>query len=520
MLQALRSNPQRGAVAEVFNIQSPIGGLNARDPLARMKPTDAIILKNVFPTENTCKMRRGHASHATSMGASTAIQSLMTYHALNGTEKMFAGAGNKIYDVTTAGSATSVRSTGITVNKWQWINFSSSAGLHILAVNGTDIPLKYTGTAWTVNLVTGSIPTSAKTCINIFQHKERVWLVEKDTLNLWYLASQALAGTATKLPLGGVFQNGGKILAGGTLSVNDGGDGMDDLLVAVSSNGEAVVYSGTNPATDFLLVGRYDIPAPIGNRCLMKLGGDLIIITVQGAISLTAELRYDRAKADDFATTAKIRNSFNSAARNYKANFGWQGTVYPKAAMALINIPQVESSRQTQYVQNVITGAWCEFTDWNANCFGLLNDELYFGGNAGTVFKADTGSTDNGGQIQAEVKTAFNYCGSAAQNKQFTAIRPMLTASGLGAINIGIDVDFSDTQPTSSTSASVGTVGIWGTSKWGQCVWGGGLNIRKWLTVGKIGTCVAARAKCSSTGTSFEFNGFDLLYQKTKGNVF
>lgn len=518
MLSPLRSNPQRVPVAAVHTIPAPVGGLNARDALADMPADDALVMDNLFPESNYVALRRGYASHGTGMVG--AVQTLLTYHALNGSEKLFAAANNAIWDATVAGAASSSYSTSITSNKWQWITFSNTAGLYILAVNGSDTPLKYDGSSWATNSITGSVSSSAN-LINIFQHKERVWLVEKNTLNLWYLPSQAITGVATKLPLGGVFERGGQIVAGGTFSINDSGDGMDDVLVAVTDNGEAAVYMGTNPATDFALVGRYDVGDPMGARCLVKLGGDLIILTTSGAVPMRTMLREDRAKADEVAVTAKIQELFNSATRSYKANFGWQGFVYPKSRWAIFNVPEVEGTRVRQYIQNIIKGSWCRFTNMNGNCWGLLNDELYFGGAAGVVYKADTGTTDNAGQIEWDLKTAFNACGSKGQNKFFTGLRPLLLNTGTAALLAGINVDYNDTPPSGTIAASAGNIALWGSGLWGSQNWGGfGLLVRKWLTVGQIGTTVAARLKGAASGISVQINGFDVLYQKTKGQVF
>ncbi len=519
MLTATRPNPQRQAVGRVKSIPSPVGGLNARDALADMKETDAVVLDNFFPEANYVSLRRGHSSYAT--GMTQPVQTLMTYHALNGSEKLFAAANSAIWDVTVAGAASSSYSTSITSNKWQWINFSNSGNLYLLAVNGSDTPLKYDGSSWATNSITGSVSSSAN-LINIFQHKERVWLVEKDTLDLWYLSSQAISGAATKFPLGGVFNNGGQIIAGGTLSF-DAGAGIDDYLVAITDNGEAAVYSGTNPASasDWALVGVFEIGLPMGPRCLVKIGGDLVILTTKGAVPMSQMIKFDRAQADLVAITAKIQDLFNAAARNYKSNFGWQAMVYAKARYVIFNVPENEGVIQRQYVQNVTTGAWCRFTGMNANCWGILNDELYFGGNAGIVYKADTGTNDDGAQIPWDVKTAFTDCGSPGQNKMFTGLRPLLLTSGTATMMAGINVDFNTAAPTGTISANAGNTALWGSGHWGVAKWGGlNLLVRKWLTVGGIGTNVAARLKGAALGISVQLNGFDVLYQRAQGQVF
>lgn len=519
MLQAVRPNPQRQAVSSLLSLPPPTGGLNAVDPLARMKPTDAIVMENVFPAINGVSVRGGYGSPF-SGGSVVPVQSLMTYHASNGVEKLFAAKSAKIYQCGSSSTLTSVYSTAITVNKWQTINFSNTAGQWLLAANGTDYQLRYNGSNWSVNAIGGSIASSGKTIINIFQFKERVFMIEKNTLNLWYLASQSISGTATKLPLGGVFNKGGQILAGGAFSF-DAGAGLDDYLVAVTDNGEAAIYSGITPATDFALKGVYEVGQPVGNRCLTQVGGDLVVITTKGAVPISQMIMNDRAKADQLAITAKIAPKFNQAVSSYIANFGWQAFLYPKGGYALFNVPVAEGSSQYQWVQNVITGAWCKFTGWNGNCFGLYNDNLYFGGNDGKVYKADSGRQDNGGQISWELKTAFNYCGSPGQNKLFTALRPLLLMGGVSAVSAGVDVDFGDMPPAAATSSSPGTAWVWDTSTWNNFTWGGtGLVVNNWVGLGSIGACVAVHLKGGANGIAVDINGFDVLYQKSKGQVF
>jgi hypothetical protein len=474
-----------------------------------MKPEDALILDNVFPEANYVALRRGHVSHATGLGSGV-VETLMTYHAANGTEKLFGAANNQIYDATSAGAASSVYSTSITSNRWQWFNFSTVSQLHILAFNGVDTPLKYDGTSWATNSITGSISSSAN-LINGTAHKERVWLIEKNTLTAWYLASQAIGGAATKLPLQGVFDRGGALVAAGSLSM-DSGTGIDDFLCFVTTNGEVAIYSGTNPASDFALIGMFHINEPLGYRCLEKFGGDLIILTTGGVVSMQQMMNFDRAQQDQVAVTAKIQDKFNADARSYRDNFGWQAMIYPKARYGIFNVPVSVGATQRQWVQNTITGKWCSFSGLNANCWGTLDEQLYFGGNDGTVYKADHNYQDAGGVINWEIKTAFSYFGHRGRNKFFKMIRPLLVASGTPDILIGLNVDFDNTAPTGTLAASAGTAGLWGTGLWGTALWGGtGLLIQDWNTVGKIGYAAAVRLKGQSNGVAVQVNGFDVL---------
>jgi hypothetical protein len=83
--------------------------------------------------------------------------------------------------------------------------------------------------------------------IAITQHKNRIWFAEKDTLKAWYMGTNAIGGAAAAFDLSALFSRGGYLVALGTWTL-DGGAGLDDLLVFVTSEGQVAVYRGTDPA--------------------------------------------------------------------------------------------------------------------------------------------------------------------------------------------------------------------------------------------------------------------------------
>uniref|UniRef100_UPI001953D7D1 hypothetical protein n=1 Tax=Klebsiella pneumoniae TaxID=573 RepID=UPI001953D7D1 len=86
---------------------------------------------------------------------------------------------------------------------------------------------------------------------------------------------------------------------------------MSDLTVFVSSEGEVLIFSGTDPAAaaTWQLKGRYQIGKPLGYRSLAKFGGDLAILTQDGLMSLGAVMRLDRTAAQQGALTRNIRQA-------------------------------------------------------------------------------------------------------------------------------------------------------------------------------------------------------------------
>lgn len=506
-----KGNLSKVRIADGFSLPPPIGGLNARDALSNMDPKDAVILTNWFPQPNYVELRKGHLEHAT-ISNTAPVDTLMQYAGVTGS-KLFAAASSTIFNVTAGGSVASADIGSLTNARWQYTNFGTPGGHFIWCCNGADTPLTYDGSVWAVNstlsAATASVGFSSANFIYVSTFKNRMWLVEKNSRNAWYLGTNSITGLATKFPLGSIFQLGGYLVAIGTLS-QDAGNGPDDYLCFLTSNGEVAIYSGTDPASDLGLVGRFQIGQPIPLRPLLQVGGDLFVLTDDGVVSMIKALNVDKAAISRITLTNKINTLLNQYIQSYRSNFGWQMFAYPKGNWAIVNVPVTEESSQVQFVMNTITGAWCFFDGLNANTWCLLGENLYFGGNAGDVYVADTGYTDNGAGILGQMKCAFNYFGSRGTNKQVTMVRPVYRANGNPTILLGIDMDFADQDPGSNLDIPTGGSG-WDDGLWDNATWLGETPYTaQWQTVGGIGYCGAVRLNALSLGQSMQVNSFDL----------
>lgn len=509
MLAPLIVNQNKGQTATAYSIPSPVGGLNARDSIAEMKPEDALILTNVFPEETEVRVRGGFDLHRT--GLDGAVETLMVWNGPTSSKLLVVNDGD-VGDVSATGSAPTAIATSLTSDRFQYTNFSNSAGNFIIAVNGADDPKKYDGTTFSTTTITASGLTAAN-LIYVNSHKERLWFVEKNSMNAWYLETQAISGTAVKFPLGAVFSRGGYLVASGTMSA-DSGDGPDDYLAFLSSEGEIALYAGTDPssASTWSLVGVYRAGRPIGQRPLTKLGGDLLALTKDGVISIKKMSQLDRSESQYAAVTNKINRLINSAARNFSDNFGWEVTVYPVGKWLILNVPQSAGSLQFQYVMNILTGAWCKFENMKGNCWAVYDDELYFGGNDGKIYKADSGKDDNGANIEFEIKTAFNYFRSKGKQKQFTLARPIIESTGTPQYAIGMDVDFQNTTPSGLLSVNTEAEAMWDSATWDNSEWGGASNILKdWTSIQGIGFCGSVHMIGALKGQTCAVYSFDVL---------
>src|SRR3546814_19230905 len=82
----------------------------------------------------------------------------------------------------------------------------------------------------------------------VWVYKNRLYFVQKDTMDAWYLAADAVGGAATKYPMAGIFGLGGSLLFGQRWSLSSGGDGgLSEQNAFVSTEGEVAIFQGLSP---------------------------------------------------------------------------------------------------------------------------------------------------------------------------------------------------------------------------------------------------------------------------------
>jgi hypothetical protein len=503
--EPLRNNAAQQHRAQTVSLPAPVGGWNARDSIAGMPPLDAVVMDNFFPDTDYVKLRNGYSNHTT--GITGQVETLMQYSS-GSQRKLFAAAVGSIYDATTSGAVGAAVLTGQNNARWQHVNFGTSGGQFLVMVNGFDTPQNYNGTIWqTTPAITGTTPSNF-IHVNVF--KTRLFFIEKNSLRAWYLPVASIGGAAAQFDFSSICRLGGSLIAMATWSL-DGGSGLDDYAVWITSEGEVIVYKGTDPssAANWALVGVYRMGRPIGRRCFFKLGSDVVFITTDGFVLLSKALLSDRTQPQ-IALSDKISNAANFATNNYLNNFGWQPILYPKGKMGIFNVPIQEGSASHQYVMNVQTGAWCRFIGWNANCFELFDEKIYFG-TSGAVCLADSNQADNNQLIEADVKQAYNYFSTPGRLKQFKMARPIILTDGVPGISIAMNVDFEDTQPLSVPTFTGSTTSLWNVALWDVSLWQGALTPKKdWQSLFTVGYSGAYRMKTFSKNVIVQWAATDI----------
>ena len=429
------------------------------------------------------------------------------------------GTGNLTATLTTASDHGLATGNRVTISGATESNYN---GIYSITVTGATTFTYTMATAPTADAtvvgtytVLGITGVNSNVFVNVNMCQNRLFFVQKDSMTFWYLNVESIGGAALDFPLGSIARSGGYLQAMGTWTL-DAGYGVDDLSAFVTSMGEVIVYKGTNPsdASAWSEVGVWQMGQTFARRCFFKWGGDLLLLTQDGLVPMSAALQSSRLDPR-VNLTDKIYFAVTQAANAYYAQFGWQINFFASQNMLILNIPN--GTNYDQYVMHTITKSWAKFTNINAFCWEVSGDnKIYFGSN-GFVGDFYNSTSDAGNNIVATAQQAYSYFDTRGQLKRFTLVRPILqTDNGVPTVLCGISTDF-DTVPLTNQIAfnpSIIQTGVWDTSTWDNANWGGGLTVTKlWQGVSGLGYSGSVNINVASQGIELRWASTDYVME-------
>jgi hypothetical protein len=515
----MAARPRRAPVADISHWGAPTGGLNSVDNVAAMAPTDAVRLDNVVCETTYLRLRRGSTLYA-NISRPGPVRSLMVWGGPT-TQKLLAASGGTVADISIPATPVSL-GDAFTSDIWQSTNFATPGGQFLVAVNGTAQQWTYDGTTFAAaaNTFGPGAPTSSKfACVAAYQ--QRLYFAASDSLWLYYLPVNVLQGALHAIDLGSFLAFGGAIADIGTWTRDNAYGGSDDLLVIVTTHGEALVYQGIDPDTagGFVLAGRFVIGEPVGgHRALCRLGPDMMLICQDGFQAMANYLALGESKALTSALSRKIGNAVSQAVKANKPGFGWEAILHSANNIMIVNIPQAGGGFY-QYVVNTITGAWSRFVGLNAQCWAIFAGKLFFGDLAGDVVQADFGNDDQGVPIAYDIVTSFQVLGQNAHQKRATMCRPYLIATGSPNPTMDVNVDF-NISPVTSAVTTTSSGALWNQAKWNEANWSSEPAPQsQWFSVDGIGTTFAIRMSGVAQSATLQILAWDLAFETGVGFV-
>ena len=494
---AVRSlSPRQTQTAVSKRIPAPYRGIDARSPLAAGDGAVCIYSYNLVPSDGGVALRKGYREWQIDLddGAGVSVNTVMPYDGLlaDGSEdRLFAVTNEGIWDVTVAGGTPSL--------KYTFPDQSDDAGYGMFVTFVTDAGDKTMWYADSVNglffydvdLDTWSVPAGITgvdvTKVNfITVHKERIWLIERESPDAYYLGVAAIAGAATQFYFGSKLKNGGALRGLFSWTVNNGDFGVDALLVGVSGAGDVVIYQGADPATDdWTIAGVYFIGnLPLGQNFATEQSGELYILSTYGVTSMSDLMDgISITSVDAENTSARIAGQLRARMATQSDLRGWSIRSIPSEGGLLINSPTLESTLPIQYYYNITVGGWGLWRDLDIRSFGTWKNAVMFGDGSLRVLAMDREVDDvkiteppapeiNGTPIQFSILSSYSPLGDPAMFKRVKFIRPDVISNVAPTFAAAPRFDYTLTEADLTLPPQQGKSGIWDVDNWDSVVWG------------------------------------------------
>jgi len=471
---------------KVIPLPSPSKGINAVDPLATLDPTFCINSINMIPEGRGMRVRSGYRQFATNVGTGGVRTIIPFQGSTTASDRLFATTSAGIFDISAGGAGAWTADLTFGINSATsgigvWTNFVLDNGAYFCfyadEANGL---LQYEqGGAWAVT--TGITGVAEADLVFCMQHKGRLWFVERNSGRSWYLASGAVAGAATRFDFGNKFKYGGALIGLWNWTV-DGGDGIDDYLVAISSGGDVIVYRGSDPATaaTWEVTGQYFIGLPpAGRRIANGFGGELFLLSQYGVLPMSRLVSGRPVQEQDVYASRNISPLIQNKMLESRTQLGWEIKNVPFESVLMVSTPKQTGFPDLQFVMSSKTSGWAQFQNVPYNCSEVYKGNFFTGGMDSVVYQL-TGTQDavalsglNGTEIDWSLLTAFTDAGESGLYHRIQFMRPVFL-SGSQPNYVALpryDYDLEDPLALGATSVTTGA--LWDSALWDQAVWEG-----------------------------------------------
>ncbi len=520
---------------QAITLAAPTRGLVMNENEAFMQPGGCVVLDNWSPTMRGLKLRAGCIKWCT-LPNPTPVVSAFEYASGNNHE-MFAAQDTALYNVSSSapGLVTDIQTNG----NYSASQLANAAGDYLIAVNdGGDYPMRYDGIAWTrldTDQIHGPPDTTVehgKNLIHVCKYRNRWFFIEGGSMNAWYLPLNAIQGALLMIPLSGAATKGGKLMFAATWSV-DAGDGIDDKLVFVTTLGELLIFTGSDPgnAAAWRQEGRYQIGAPMGKNAHTTIGGDLLIATTDGITPVSAAITKTAEQLDLAAITLPIKNMWRDEVAD-KNDLPWTLRVWEEYGAMFVTWPGGRPGRQYCAMVNTATSAWARFTGWDALCWIKMRKDMFFGTQLGVIMQADRGGTDDGKPYTASMVGSWSRMTGGPETITWRQARASFASNFAGSFQpqLAACTDYIVRLPTPPPPAEAQPLAdVWDQGLWDDALWDADApasrpDIRNtgWVSIGETGYAHAPVVQVSvaqAVRPNVELISYSVVYERCGVNV-
>lgn len=493
-----QKKPSTGTVYQEFPIMQ-FAGLNNRDASIHIDDKQASDLLNVhFDNRGAITKRNGYtALNATAIDTNP-IKSLFPFYKSDGTKKLLATSGTSIYDVT-SGTPATVKS----VLSGSGQRFTSAIYLdkiYLLNGNTTDGLMKWDGTTFAT--VTGA-PNGKYLVV----HKNRLYIAgDPSNPSRLYMSDIGNPESFPSLNFIDIDTNDGDVITGIAEHL--------DSLVIFKERGIQVLR-GTGPQ-NYTLVDSHQSHGTVSHWSIAQVMNQLFYLSRDGVYAFDGKSIH--LMSDDIRGSVLGLN--NNAAWNQQFLVNACGSEYKNKYWLSVTEGNGQTTNNRTYVYDITHKAWTRY-DLSISCFSLFQSatsatyDLYSGDvTQGFVYHQDTGTSDNGANINAYFKTKDFDFGVTSHFKSYKGLFFAAQQQNQSyAINIQYIQDLGKQSKIIPLNLGGSNASKWGTFVWGVDPWGAVPNVAKGTTAVSGASRFLSFKVFDNSTNPFCFFGWVIRYQ-------
>lgn len=431
-------------------IPAPTDGIVTEVGRDLMSPTQALWLENCSFQGGV--LRRRPSISALRTGITGTYGTLLTYNKANGTQELL-GAGQtslKLYLLTIAAPALIPGTAFVEFNTpLSNVHVRTLAGGTLLfSADGVNRVGVYDGTNF--NIAGFTIGGAADSTLEVVtNYKNRIFFSRKNTCELYYTPVATITGALTTYEIGFYFQRGGRILWIGTWTGN-AGNGLDDYLICISDQGEALMFAGTDPAVaaNWSMVGRFFLPKSLSHSNFSQKESDVLCMTLDGIYALSSVISLGQGEtlrgiSDPIRSLYKHLFLYNAAGPSRLTYIPTMQALSWPVYQSYTNPDTGESTfLNGQFIFNFINNSWSFYT-WDtgkmdttypssvnySNTLFFMNQDIVAAKYDIQYFNNPTTSqtADYFDDISMTIQTPFNYLDDREHVKRFISASPYMS---------------------------------------------------------------------------------------------
>ncbi len=476
---------------------SPVKGIDSRISFSSNDPLVCIYAFNIVPSEYSLRVRDGYREYQIELneGEGTGVRTIIPFDGkseLLSDDRLFAVTNEGIWDVTVSGGTPVFKEEfpikSPEAGRGTYTHYLSSADEEFIyyadSINGLFV---YTAATdeWEPadDLDFPDIPGGVASVNFVVVHKLRIWFGVQNSAIAYYLELDAIAGPVTPFNFGIKFKHGGNLVGMYNWTI-DGGDGVDDYLIAVSRSGDILPYKGSDPSqSDWSLVGTYFIGAMAsGSRCASQYGGNTAFLSSFGITQMSDLLRgTDTNTLAEDSLGAKISPLIRQDMRIYKDNQGWDIRYLQTEGVIIITSPVRFNGQYLQYVYNVSVDGWGIWRGVPITSVDVWRGLVYFGTANNEVMVMDVTRDGvvldppedeiNGRLIEFSMLHNYLDLDDPSLQKRGKFIRPDFLSKALPAYNAKFLYDYNVEEINGVPTVPQPPEALWDIAEWDNAFW-------------------------------------------------